>query len=257
MVKTVFVSISKKHIPALALFGFKKQSYIKNESILEYRQKYYRLPEFLNYRSKAEVFIQASDGFKNKISVSQYCTLDRDKKKLESDSNHAIYLVLCKVCIPKVKEEIGLNKLVEFNIEDFDSLLPEYVIICSKQRDYYEILPNHFNIIPVKIIDYESQDRSSINFCTYDSFIASLEQGYENSKKQRDKLKEQMKSLLKEFWSKYRKKTENLRTHYLEGRKKLFSGLESTIYNLKKELIQTQKFTSELQKICTARSVSK
>jgi hypothetical protein len=257
LVKSVFVSVSKKHIPAMVLFGFKKHSYIKNDSIPYYRKNFYRLPEFLNYRSKSEVFIQASDGFKNKISASSSCTLERDRKKFESDVNHAIYLVSCKLCIPKGREDPSLYRSGEFSIEEFDCLLPEYVIICCKMREYYEILPNHFNIIPVKIIDYESSDRSSVNICNYETFFAKLDSAYDNSKRQREKLKEQMQLFLKEFLPKFKKKTENLRFHYLEGRKKFFSGLEICIHNLKKELIQTQKFTSELQKICTSRNLAR
>ena len=76
--------------------------------------------------------------------------------------------------------ESGFNsETQEFKIIDFNILYPEYILICTKEKTLFEIVPQKHFIIPAKLTDlnYSSLNSNKINV---DSFYSYTTKAFNN-----------------------------------------------------------------------------
>ena len=75
ILKGLFISISKKQIPGLVVFGPEADGTVRKKGAANYKEKYCRIPESLGHKGKVEMFIKATSGFGKSVQVSSSCTL--------------------------------------------------------------------------------------------------------------------------------------------------------------------------------------
>ena len=248
MLKGLFISISKKQVPTVTIFGLQTGEFMRGQAVSAYFKTYCRLPyEFIG-KTKTESFLKASEGFPSEITASSFSTLSKDEKKLGSNSNAVIILVLCRSIISKSKADSGFNpETQEYKLSDLTCVYPEYILICTKEKTNFEIVPQKHCIIPVKLTDLSYSSPTS-NKMTIDNFYANMTKAAEQSQLQRAKLKSETIAQIDGFWNNKNSK-QALTNVIVESKKKFTEKLKSEIENLRKELAGHQRHTEALRQI--------
>lgn len=253
LLKGMFLSVSKKQLYDLILFGARTSEYTQTQGIQDLREKYLRLPEIYARKNKTESFLKASKGLASTIYLSTNSTLERDQEKLSKASNCVIYLVLCRVILPKNKQEAGFDaRTQEFKISDYNSIYPEYVLICTKQKSYFEVVSEKSMIIPAKLTDLSYFNAFSSNKMTAEVFHSTVIKAIDQSQVQRKKLKADLNNSLDNFWSNI--KLNSCKYRAIESRNVFIDKLRLKNESLKRELLNVQRFNEALRKIAKIRS---
>ena len=246
VLKGLFFSIKKKQIASLSVFGVEKIQFVKNQGYAHYLNNYCRLPNSLIGKTKIEEILNNSEGFLNEIHASSNSTLIKDEKKLGSNSNCVLILVLCRAILPRSKQDAGFNpETQEFTISDFTSVYPEYILICTKEKSSFEIFPEKHFIIPVKLTDINS---SNSNKMSIENFYSCINKAFDSSQLQRNKLKNELIGQIDGFWSGKNSKQVLVNT-ILETKRRFIEKIKGENENLRKELLGLQRQTESLKQI--------
>jgi hypothetical protein len=252
LLKGLFLPVSKKQIPTVCIFGVQTNEFIKNHSKSEYFKAICRMPKEFTGRTRIEEFLVNCEGFGSDLCGSTSSTLMKDEGKIASSSNCLILLVLCRAIVPRAKQDSGFNpETQEYKINDFSMVYPEYVLICTKEKNTFEVVPNKHFVIPVKITELNLKDPNA-NKMGVETFYSCLNKAFENSSSQRNKMKSEVLSSFDSFWSSKFKK-DSMVTAILESKKRFIERQRMEIENLKKELIIQQRFSDSLRQIKSTR----
>jgi hypothetical protein len=247
MLKGLFMSINPKQISTITTFGLQTSDFISNNIMKTYYKEICSLPADFVGKTKIEEYLRECEGFPNEINASTSSTLLADEKKLCSSNNCIIILLLCRSIISRNKSESGLNpETQEYKITDFSNVYPEYLLICTKEKNNFEVVPNKYCIIPVKLTDLNYSSPNS-NKMSIEGFYSYVNKAVENSQNQRNKLKSEVMGQIEGFWGRMSK--EPIVTCAIETKKKFAEKLRLEIEALRKDLATTQRFTESLRQI--------
>lgn len=252
VLKGLFMSISKKQIPTICIFGIQNNDYVKTQGILNYFRYSCKLPKEFMGRTRIEEFLRACEGFGNEVCAGTNSTLVKDEKKIASQTNSVFVLVLCRAIVPRNKNDPLLNQETqEYKITDFSMVFPEYILICTKEKNNFEIVPSKHFIIPCKLTDLNYSSQSS-NKMPVESFYNHLTKAYDQSLIQRTKLRGEVQQHIDSFWT-ARYKKDVLIESIIQTKKKYIEKLKSDTDLLRKDLITIQRFTESLKQIRNVR----
>lgn len=247
VLKGLFISISKKQVPTVAIFGLQGTEFMKSQASSHFFKNYCRLPSEFVGKTKLESFLKASEGF-GEVFGSTFSTLLKDEKKLGSSTNCIVILVLCRAILPRNKNEAGFNsETLEYKISDFSMVYPEYVLICTKEKNYFEVVPQKHCIIPVKLADLNYSTPSS-NKMTIDNFYMLISKAAEQSQIQRSKLKSEVSSQIDHFWNNKPSK-QPLAAAIFDSKKQFTDRVKEEIEELRKDLAVHQRQTEILKQL--------
>ena len=144
--------------------------------------------------------------------------------------------------------ESGFNsETQEFKIIDFNILYPEYILICTKEKTLFEIVPQKHFIIPAKLTDlnYSSLNSNKMNV---DSFYSYTTKAFEQSQVQRNKIKTELLTQIDGFWN-IKNNKQQLVTTIIETKRKFSDKIKTEIETLRKELALLQRHAEVLKQI--------
>lgn len=253
ILKGLFVPITKKQIPSICIFGFQPNEFIKNRGRSTYFKQICRMPSEFARRTKIDEFLTQCEGFIGDIHGSTSSTLLKDEEKIANSNNCLVLLVLCRAIVSRNKQDSGFNnETQEYKVTDFSNLYPEYVLICTKEKNVFEVVPNKHCIIPVKLTDLNYSNSSNSNKMSVDTFYTYVNKAIESSVTQRAKLKNELNTGIETFWS-LKFKKDLLLSAILESKKRFIDKQKSDIENLKKDLIHHQRFSDSLRQLKSTR----
>ncbi|CAG9318211.1 unnamed protein product [Blepharisma stoltei] len=253
VLKGMFLSVRKKTLPSLVLLGAKTNEYVNERGIVDIREKYLRIPESIANKIKSETYIKSGEGLPEQIYMSTSSTLEKDRKKLTSDKNCMLILVLCRVILPKNKQEAGYDQNTqEFLITDFSTIYPEYILICTKEKSYFEVIPEKSMIIPAKLMDLSYSTPLTSNKMNTETFYSSVTKALDQSQQQRRKLKSDLISQCGSFNTNLN--VAKCQSLAIDSRKPFIFKLRSINESLKRELLNVQKFNETLRKLAKVRT---
>jgi hypothetical protein len=253
--KGLFISVNKKQLPGVCIFGPQSDEFIKSVGSEYYFKNYLRIPSEYIGKNKIDEFIKTTEGFPAEILASSNSTLIKDHKKIRDASNCIISLILCRAIISKSKNDPGFNPdTQEFKINDFTTVYPEYILICTKEKSFYEVVPQQHLVIPVKLTDLNYSNSIS-NKMSVETFYNYINKAFEQSQSQRNKLRNELAGLFDGFWNaKYSKQA--LVNTIIESKKKFAEKTKNEIEALRKELAALQRHTESLKQIKNIRCKS-
>lgn len=252
ILKGLFIPVTKKQIPTVCIFGFQSNDFIKNQSRSTYFKQICRMPSEFIGRTKIDEFLLHCEGFTGELFGSTSSTLLKDEGKISNPNNCLVLLVLCRTIVSRNKQDSGFNNdTQEYKVTDFSSLYPEYVLICTKEKCFFEVVPKKHCIIPVKLVDLNYANANS-NKMTVDNFYTHVSKAAESSASQRAKLKSELSSGFETFWS-VKFKKDLLMTSILDSKKRFIDKQKSEIENQKKDLALQQRFTDSLRQLKSTR----
>lgn len=180
--KGVFVSANKKQVLGVVLLGFKNQSNFPEESVNLFRRHLLRIPSKLKHKSKVESFLSNCEGFSS-LRVSSASTLKKDKKRLEAEDNLIVVLFLGRAVLPR-------DTTKEQEVKDFESVLPEYLLLCTKERAYFPLQSKA--IFPVQLLE-------PANVTTAEEFYTAVSRAIEQSESIRKNIRNEFRELLEAY----------------------------------------------------------
>jgi len=244
MLKGLFITVSKKQLPALVLLGPQSSELIKSQGINLYRQNFYRVPSTIGHKSKVEAFLAASDGFPKVITASASCTLEKDRKRLESEDNCVFYIVLCRAAVSRKKLDSEANvSAVEYTFQDYSTLYPEYLLVCTKEPVL--VLQQAVPIIPVSLA---AEGRPESALLSRSEFLSRLfADAFDSSEKQRAAFKAEIRQAFTTIPAKTREEySDVLLTSRQQSHREVVSLLQGKVDLLRRALLQTQRMNAAL-----------
>lgn len=244
MLKGLFITVSKKQLPSLVLLGPQSSELIKSQGINLYRQNFYRVPSTLGHKSKVEAFLAASDGFPKVITASASCTLERDRKRLESEENCVVYVVLCRAAVSRKKPDAEVNaNAVEYTFQDYSALYPEYLLVCTKEPVL--ALQQAVPIIPVSLT---AEGRPESALLSRSDFLSrTFSDSFDTSDKQRAAFKAEIRQSFASVPSKAREEySEVLLSSRQQSHREVTALLQGKVDLLRRALLQTQRMNAAL-----------
>ena len=243
LLKGLFISVSKKQLPGLVILGPQSSELIKSQGVNLYRQNFYRVPSTVSHKSKVEAFLAASDGFPKVVMASTSCTLEKDRKRLESEENCVAYIVLCRAAVSRKKTESEGN---EYMFQDYSALYPEYLLVCTKEPAL--VLQQSSPIIPVSLASDNRPD--SVLVTRNESISRMFADAYDASETQRTAFKADIRD---SFFSVSAKSHEEYVNSLLTSRQQthrdLTPLLQTRIDRLRRTLLQTQRMNAALSSV--------
>lgn len=247
VLKGLFITVSKKQLPALVILGPQSSELIKSQGINLYRQNFYRVPSTVGHKSKVEAFLAASDGFPKVITASASCTLERDRKKLESEENCVFYIVLCRAAVSRKKPEGDVNaNTVEYTFQDYSALYPEYLLVCTKEPVL--VLQQAVPIIPVSLA---AEGRPESALMSRNEFLSRIfVDAFDSSEKQRAALRDQIRQAFASVPAKTREEYCNMLHYSLQqSHRGTVALLQRKVDLLRRALLQTQRLNAALSSV--------
>ena len=246
MLKGLFISVSKKQLPALILLGPQSSELIRTQGVNLYRQNFYRVPSTIGHKSKVEAFLAASDGFPKTITASMSCTLEKDRKKVENEENAVFYIVLCRVALSRKKSESEVNANNEYVFTDYSAIYPEYILICTKEPVL--VLQQAYPIIPVSLAPEGRPESALLSKTEY--FSRVIAESFENSNKQRvllrDDIRKAFASVVVKSQAEYTSLLVDVNQH---THREVSNLLQAKVDLLRRKLLQAQRMNAALSSV--------
>ena len=243
-VKGLFTSVSKKQIPGLTLFGPKTNSYIKHSGFSLLREKLTRVPKSVLGKSKLEEFLSESKGF-TKFLASKYSVLQKDLPRIQDSNNSVFYIVLSRMIIDK---KLTQEELLELEVQNMDTVYPEYVMICTKEKGYFEIVPEHDMLVPAYISEASYSNPFQSNRINSESFLNLCSKALDQSFHKR-------RMLRKETLSLYRCQLHCNPSRVLNAKKAFAEAYRNSVEELQSELENLRKSFKNLQKLGVEKNI--
>ncbi len=247
MLKGLFITVSKKQLPALVILGPQSSELIKSQGINLYRQNFYRVPSTVGHKSKVEAFLAASDGFPKVITASASCTLERDRKRLESEENCVFYIVLCRAAVSRKKPEGDVSaSTVEYTFQDYSALYPEYLLVCTKEPVL--VLQQAVPIIPVSLA---AEGRPESALMSRNEFLSRIfVDAFDSSDKQRTALRDQIRQAFASIPTLTHEEYSNMLHYSLQqSHRGTVALLQRKVDLLRRALLQTQRMNAALSSV--------
>jgi hypothetical protein len=183
MLRGAFVSVTKKQVAGVVLLGFREQTDFVESSRSLFQRKLLRIPAKLKHKSRVESFLANSEGFTSPLTLSSASTLKKDKRRLKADDNCVIVLFLCRALIPR-------DSAKEQEIKDFQNVLPEYLLLCTKERTVFPL--KQTAVFPVQLLEQSEVD-------TPEDFYSAVSKAVDQSQAVRNSLRNEFRELIDNY----------------------------------------------------------